>query len=334
MFNSTQAISLPRILVSPGEPAGIGPDICILAAQQAFAADIVTIGDPLLFARRAKQLELDLEIETCSLNNEPSINKPGVLKVLPISLDDECVAGKLNPKNAQFVLNVLNLAIDACLHKQAQAMVTGPIQKSILAQRINHFTGHTEYLAQKTQAALPVMMLATPGLRVALLTTHMPLSEVPSHVTKENLRQVLRVLHHDLTSLFAINNPKILVAGLNPHAGEDGHLGKEEINIISPVIHELQKAGLNLVGPLPADTLFTEKYLKDADAVLAMYHDQGLPVLKYKGFGNAINITLGLPIVRTSVDHGTALTLAGTGNANAQSLILAIETALKLSHEA
>ncbi|HFE39471.1 MAG TPA: 4-hydroxythreonine-4-phosphate dehydrogenase PdxA, partial [Gammaproteobacteria bacterium] len=191
-----------------------------------------------------------------------------------------------------------------------------------------------EYLAQKTQAALPVMMLATPGLRVALLTTHMPLSEVPSHVTKENLRQVLRVLHHDLTSLFAINNPKILVAGLNPHAGEDGHLGKEEINIISPVIHELQKAGLNLVGPLPADTLFTEKYLKDADAVLAMYHDQGLPVLKYKGFGNAINITLGLPIVRTSVDHGTALTLAGTGNANAQSLILAIETALKLSHEA
>jgi 4-hydroxythreonine-4-phosphate dehydrogenase len=323
-------MTLPRILISSGEPAGIGPDITLLAAQQTYDADIIAMGDPDLFAERARQLKLDIIINPCSLDVAPHIHEPGVLKVLPIDLRTLCETGVLNQGNARYVLDVLDRGIVACQKGQADALVTGPIQKSILTHQVKNFTGHTEYLADKTQSPLPVMMLATEGLRVALVTTHMPLSEVPSHITTENVSQVLEILHHDLEKQFGINNPKILVAGLNPHAGEDGHLGMEEINIISPVIQKYQNQGMNLIGPLPADTLFTEKYLKDADAVLAMYHDQGLPTLKYKGFGNAINVTLGLPIVRTSVDHGTALDLAGTGQANAQSMILAIKTACEI----
>ncbi len=324
-------MTLPRIIVSPGEPAGIGPDISLMAAQQSFGADIITIGDPKLFSQRAKQLNLDIKIQTCGLDDTPNKSKVGVLKVLPFSLNVPCKNGVLNPANAKYVLNVLDIAVNACMTEQVDAMVTGPIQKSVLTHQVENFTGHTEYLAEKTQAPLPVMMLATQGLRVALVTTHMPLSEVPRHITKTNLSQVLTILHHDLIKQFGIKKPKILVTGLNPHAGEDGHLGREEIDVIIPVIQELIKQGMNIVGPLAADTLFTEQYLKDADAVLAMYHDQGLPVLKYKGFGNAINVTLGLPIIRTSVDHGTALSLAGTGLANANSLTLAIETACDIS---
>jgi len=323
-------MTLPRILISAGEPAGIGPDIVLQAIQQQFNADIITVGDPNLFAYRAEQLNLDISVKLCSLTDTPSLQEPGVLKVLPIDINTKCNSGQLEPKNAKYVLNVLDTAINACMNSQANALVTGPIQKSVLTHEISNFTGHTEYLAEMTQSSLPVMMLATEGLRVALVTTHMPLSEITSHITKENVSQVLEILHRDLKSQFGISNPKIIVAGLNPHAGEDGHLGMEEIEIISPVIEHHKKLGMDVIGPLPADTLFTEKYLKDADAVLAMYHDQGLPVLKYKGFGNAINVTLGLPIIRTSVDHGTALELAGTGKANAQSMILAINTACEI----
>lgn len=317
----------PRIIVSPGEPSGIGPDISLISTQKAFNAEIFTVGDPALFAQRAKKLNLNVTIKACSIKDELPVNETGVLNVLPISLNTPSHCGKLDEANAQYVLDVLDTATNACLTQQADALVTGPIQKSVLTHRIPNFTGHTEYLAEKTSAPLPVMMLATKGLRVALVTTHMPLSEVPSHITHKNVTQVLTILHHDLEKQFGIKSPKILVAGLNPHAGEEGHLGREEIDVIIPVIEKLKMQGMNIIGPLPADTLFTEHYLKDADAVLAMYHDQGLPVLKYKGFGNAINVTLGLPIVRTSVDHGTALALAGTGKAKAQSLILAIETA-------
>jgi len=320
-------MTLPRIILSPGEPSGIGPDICLAAAQQSFEADIISIGDPDLFSQRAEALGLNIKIRSRSLNDAPRRSEAGVLNLLPIKLSTPCITGQLNADNAQYVLDVLDIATNACLNKQADALVTGPIQKSILTHRVPNFTGHTEYLADKTQAPLPVMMLATEGLRVALVTTHMPLKDVPSHITKDNVAQVLDILHHDLTHQFGIDNPRILIAGLNPHAGEDGHLGREEIEVIIPVIKSRQAQGMNIVGPLPADTLFTEQYLKDTDAVLAMYHDQGLPVLKYKGFGNAINVTLGLPIIRTSVDHGTALSLAGSGKANAQSLILAIETA-------
>ena len=328
-------MTISRILISAGEPAGIGPDIVLETilntSSQAFNdIELITIGDPNLFADRAKALNLDIKIELCSLDDTPSPHQSGILKILPIDLKSACEMGKLNTDNAKYVLDVLDTAIDACMNHKADALVTGPIQKSILTSEVNNFTGHTEYLADKTQSPLPVMMLATEGLRVALVTTHMPLSEVPTHITKKNISQVIEILHRDMEKQFGINNPKIVVAGLNPHAGENGYLGKEEIEVITPVIEQYQKQGLNISGPLPADTLFTEKYLKDADVVLAMYHDQGLPVLKYKGFGNAINVTLGLPIVRTSVDHGTALELAGTGTANSQSMKLAIQTACEI----
>jgi len=326
-------MTISRIIVSTGEPAGIGPDILLDAIQHNFDAEIVVIGDPELFAERAQQLNLPVNIEVCSLNDKPTQHRAGQLKILPLSLKAMCKAGQLDSKNARYVLDVLDLGIDACVNAQATALVTGPIQKSILTHEIENFTGHTEYLADRTKSALPVMMLATEGLRVALVTTHMPLSEVPSHITTENLSQVIEILHHDMKTQFGITNPKIVVAGLNPHAGEDGHLGREEIEIITPVIKHFIKQGMNLIGPLPADTLFTDKYLHDADVVLAMYHDQGLPVLKYKGFGNAINVTLGLSIVRTSVDHGTALELAGSGKANSQSMLLAINTACEITNE-
>jgi len=323
-------MNIPRIVISAGEPAGIGPDITLLSAQQNVDADVICIGDPDLFTQRAEQLGIAINIKTCSLEDQRAVTPAGTLKILPVSLQDGCRAGELNSKNGQYVLNVLDTGINACMNKQADALVTGPIQKSVLNHVVDHFSGHTEYLAEKTGAILPVMMLATEGLRVALVTTHMALSKVPECITRQSVKQVLDILHHDLKHFFGISDPRIIVAGLNPHAGEDGHFGHEEIEIISPVIEHAKRDGMNLLGPLPADTLFTPKYLDHADAVLAMYHDQGLPVLKYKGFGNAINVTLGLPIVRTSVDHGTALELAGTGRASATSMLLAINTALEI----
>jgi len=324
-------MKLPRVVISAGEPAGIGPDISLLCAQKNFHADIITIGDPELFRQRAEQLQLAIKITKIELEDERSTTAAGTLKVLPISLAKPCIPGQLDRANAPYVLNVLDQGIAACLNNQADALVTGPIQKSILNSIVKNFSGHTEYLAEQTDAPLPVMMLATKGLRVALVTTHMPLRKVAENITSTSVQQTLEILHHDLQHQFGILNPKILIAGLNPHAGEDGHLGTEDMEIITPVIEKCKKLGMKLQGPLPADTLFTEKYLADADAVLTMYHDQGLPVLKYKGFGNAINVTLGLPIIRTSVDHGTALDLAGTGQADEKSLLLAIQTALEIT---
>ncbi len=333
-------MTIPRLLLSTGEPAGIGPDIAILSAQHTFDADIITIGDPDLFQQRAKMLGVEINIEIASLDAPPSLKAArratpkNTLKVLPVNLEKAVTVGKLDEANARYVVNVLDKGIEACLSKKADAFVTGPLQKSIINTILPNFSGHTEYLAEKTAAELPVMMLATEGLRVALVTTHVPLMQVAALITKERVSQIIRILAHDLKNKFGIQHPKILVTGLNPHAGENGHLGTEEQEIIEPVIAQFRATGLDINGPYPADTLFTPKYLKDADAVLAMYHDQGLPVLKYKGFGNAINVTLGLPIIRTSVDHGTALDLAGTGKANPQSMILAINSALSIATSA
>jgi len=252
------------------------------------------------------------------------------LTVLPVELAEPVQCGKTNPLNSRYVLKTITKATKGCMDGLFDAMVTGPVHKGVINDAGFAFSGHTEYIAEIT-GGHPVMMLATPGLRVALVTTHLPLTEVSSAITHTRLRTVIRILEHDLRTRFNLDNPKILVCGLNPHAGENGHLGHEEIDIIEPVLEGLRQQGLNLQGPLPADTLFTPKYLASADAVLAMYHDQGLPVLKYIGFGKAVNITLGLPIIRTSVDHGTALDLAGTGKADIGSLLVALQTALTMA---
>lgn len=315
------------IAITPGEPAGIGPDLCIQLAQHSALENIVIIADPTLLETRAQQLGLTIQLREFNPAQPHCPLKKGELSVYPVSLHTPAESGQLNPENALYVLKTIELAVAGCLKGDFQALVTGPVQKSLINQAGFAFTGHTEYLANLCQQETVVMMLATTDLRVALATTHLPLSEVPAALTKSLLRQVITILHHDLQTKFGLCNPTILVSGLNPHAGESGHLGQEEINIIEPVIAEFTAQGLNLIGPLPADTLFTPKYLDNADAVLAMYHDQGLPVLKYKGFGKAVNITLGLPIIRTSVDHGTALDLAGTGQADTGSLQTAIDTA-------
>lgn len=319
------------LALTPGEPAGIGPDLCIQLAQtHSFPFELVVIADPTLLLERAQLLNLPLHIR----EYHSGVFAPaaaGELLVLPINTAAPCISGVLNPANAQYVLNTLERATAGCLNAEFQGLVTGPVQKSIINDAGIHFSGHTEFLAQRSGINTVVMMLATPGLRVALATTHIPLSAVSSTLTQDLLTRVLQILHHDLRQSFGIANPRIVVAGLNPHAGENGHLGSEEITIITPVLQALRMQGMQLIGPLPADTLFTPKYLDHADAVLAMYHDQGLPVLKYKGFGKAVNITLGLPFVRTSVDHGTALDLAGTGKAELGSLLAAIDTAIEMA---
>jgi 4-hydroxythreonine-4-phosphate dehydrogenase len=253
------------------------------------------------------------------------------MRVLHVPVAASVRCGQLDPANAGYVLRLLDAAIDGCVRSDFDAMVTAPVQKSVINDAGIAFTGHTEYLAERTGAPLPVMMLTSGSLRVALATTHLPLSAVSSAITRPLLEQVLRILDHDLRARFGITAPRILVCGLNPHAGESGHLGREEIEVISPVIEQLRQHGMQLIGPQPADTAFTPHMLQQADAVLAMYHDQGLPVIKHVGFSDAVNVTLGLPIVRTSVDHGTALNLAGTGKADAGSLISALELALTLA---
>ena len=319
-----------KIAITAGEPAGIGPDLLIQLAQHEALNDKVVIGDPKLFEQRAKQLDIPLTIETYQPKQATQKQK-NTLSFLPVSCGTTGQAGVLDKRNSAYVLDTIRLATQGCLDKTFTAMVTTPIHKGIINDAGINFTGHTEYLAALCQAELPVMMLATEGLRVALATTHLPLKEVSAAITKESLTQVIRILDHDLRTHFKISQPHILVCGLNPHAGEGGHLGMEEINIIEPTLNKLRQQGITLTGPLPADTLFTPRYLKQADAVLAMYHDQGLPVLKYVGFGKAINITLGLPIIRTSVDHGTALDLAGTGKADTGSLQAAIALAEQLT---
>ena len=299
-------------------------------AQQVWPAEIVVVADPVLLEQRARILRLPLRIETFDPRTAPVTTAPGVLKVLSVKLARAVVAGTLDRGNAAYVLETLRTAVTGCLDKTFDALITGPVHKGVINDAGIAFSGHTEFLAELTHTTQPVMMLMTPGLRVALVTTHLPLREVSPAITRLRLESVLRVLHHDLVTRFGILQPHILVCGLNPHAGEGGYLGNEEHDVIEPVLGALRAEGLHLTGPLPADTLFTPKNLEGADAVLAMYHDQGLPVLKHQGFGNAVNITLGLPILRTSVDHGTALDLAGTGRPDVGSLTAALHTALDL----
>ena len=321
----------PRIAITPGEPAGIGPDLICALAQHASDAELVAVCDPQLLTQRAQQLSLPLTLLPFDAAAAPQAQAAGTLHVLPVKLAAPVSAGTLNSANAPYVLETLREAAGLCRSGQAHAMVTGPVQKSVINDAGIGFSGHTEFLAEFCRAPLPVMMLVGGGLRVALATTHLPLRAVADAITAPLLEQVLRILDSDLRMHFGIATPRLLVCGLNPHAGESGHLGREELDVIIPVLERLRTEGLQLTGPLPADTLFTPKYLDQADAVLAMFHDQGLPVLKYAGFGSAVNVTLGLPIIRTSVDHGTALDLAGSGKADSGSLHAALALAVQLA---
>jgi 4-hydroxythreonine-4-phosphate dehydrogenase len=323
---------LPVIVITPGEPAGIGPDVVLALAQQDLPARVLCIADPALMHERAAQLGYAIQIQPIEDTHTLQPHQRNQLAVFPVQLTAPVTAGHLNSANAAYVLRCLDTAVNLIQKGDAQALVTGPVHKSIINDAGIAFSGHTEYLAELTHAT-PVMMLASQTLRVALATTHLPLSQVSQAITPASLEQVIRLLHADLKNKFGIAQPRILVCGLNPHAGEDGHLGREEIDVIQPVLQKLRRENFHLTGPLPADTLFTAKYLDQADAVLAMYHDQGLPVLKFSSFGNAINITLGLPIIRTSVDHGTALELAGTGKANASSMRTAFDLAVELARK-
>lgn len=324
-------MAVPRIAITTGEPAGIGPDIVLRAAQQAWDAELVVVADPSLLQERAHTLQLPIDLQIWSPDKPAQAHRPGTLKLHPVPLAVPVVAGILNPANAAYVIETLKQAVQGCMKGTYQAMVTGPVQKSVINDAGIPFTGHTELLAEETGTEQVVMMLATGQLRVALATTHLALKDVPGAITRALLLQTLGILHRDLQSKFGIAAPRIAVLGLNPHAGEGGHMGREEIETVIPVLEQLRATGMDLLGPLPADTAFNPKVLDNCDAVFAMYHDQGLPVLKYSGFGRAINITLGLPIIRTSVDHGTALDLAGTGAADWHSLEQALTIACQMS---
>jgi len=331
--------ALPRIALTAGEPAGVGPELVAALAASDLQADLVAITDANLLRRAAQQRGVDLQLE--SFDGSPRDRRaPGVLRCIDIALAVPAVPGELDAGNARYVLDTLARGADGCASGEFDAIVTGPVQKSIIADAGFAFTGHTEFFAQRAGCDV-VMLLAAPSvsgggrfggdLRVALATTHLPLSAVPGAITQAGLVRTLRILHDDLIGRFGVAAPRVAVLGLNPHAGEGGHLGREEIDTIIPAIEQLRAAGFDLVGPLPADTAFLPTQLARFDAVLAMYHDQGLPVLKHAGFGHAVNVTLGLPFIRTSVDHGTALDLAGTGKADASSLEAATRLALKLA---
>ncbi len=322
-----------RIAVTPGEPAGIGPDIVLAAAQQAWDAELVAICDLELLKQRVGLLNLNVSLQAISLDTPVQPHIPGTLKVLPVSLAAPCQPSILDPANASYVLETLHTAVKGCQNGDFAAMVTAPVQKSVINDAGVPFSGHTELLAQATGTEQVVMMLATGDLRVALATTHLPLKDVPTAITRELLESTLKILARDLKEKFALPYPRIAVLGLNPHAGEGGHMGREEIDTIIPALEHLRAGGMDLIGPLPADTAFNPKILENCDVVFAMYHDQGLPVLKYAGFGNAVNITLGLPIIRTSVDHGTALDLAGSGKAESGSLLAAMELAINMASQ-
>ena len=319
--------------MTSGEPAGIGPDLCVLIAQLNIAADITVIGDAQMLAQRAQLLGIKVNILAYEASQVAKQNSINSLKVLHIPTAAPVQAGNLNATNSAYVLNTLNCAIDGCTSGAFDAIVTAPVHKGVINDAGIAFTGHTEFFASKTNTPHVVMMLVGGGLRVALATIHLALKDVPNAITKDNLEATIRLLHADLMQKFGITNPRILVAGLNPHAGEDGYLGMEEIETINPVLAKLRVEGMQLIGALPADTLFTPKYLNNADCVLAMYHDQGLPVLKHVSFGGGVNVTLGLPIIRTSVDHGTALDLAGTGQIDIGSMQAAIELAIELANK-
>jgi 4-hydroxythreonine-4-phosphate dehydrogenase len=320
--------ALPLYITS-GEPAGIGPDICLDLALRQDARPLVVLADRQLLAQRAQLLNRQLTL--LEYTGQTQAAAPGQLYVQHVALNQPVVCGQLALQNADYVLRQLSLAADLALTQRSAGIVTAPVQKSVINQAGLAFSGHTEFFQQQAQVPQVVMMLATTGLRVALVTTHLALRQVADAITEARLRQVLEILIHDLRSKFKLKAPRILVCGLNPHAGEEGYLGDEEIKIINPVLTEYRQQGLDISLAMPADTLFTPQHLQHADAVLAMYHDQGLPVLKSQGFGEAINITLGLPFIRTSVDHGTALSLAGTGQAQSSSLMVATDLALEMA---
>ncbi len=320
-----------RIAITPGEPAGIGPELVVQLAQREQPVELVAVADPELLAQRAALLGLPLTLEPVDFDAPPRPQAAGSLKVLPVKLRAPSRPGTLDSANAAYVLETLASATDACRNGHCQALVTAPVHKGVINDGGVAFSGHTEYLAERCGVPKVVMMLATESLRVALATTHLPLRQVADAITDAGLSEVLGILRRSLRQQFGHSEPRILVLGLNPHAGEGGHLGHEEIDVIEPCLERLRASGMQLIGPLPADTAFTPHNLAQCDAVLAMYHDQGLPVLKAQGFGEAVNITLGLPIVRTSVDHGTALDLAGSGRADPGSLHAALRMAITLA---
>jgi len=317
----------PVIALTSGEPAGIGPDVCILLAQRLPPCRLVLIADPDMLHARARALKLRLDAQPWAGRAATSC----ALSVLPVKTAMPVYAGKLDRTNVPYVIETLTVALNGCLEHEFDAMVTAPVHKGVINQAGVAFSGHTEFLATHSGAPQVVMMLVAGRLRVALATTHIPLREVSRHITAARLEAVLRVVHQELRHKFGIVRPRMAVCGLNPHAGESGYLGREEVDVIAPVLERLRREGLRLRGPVPADTAFTPPQLAEVDAVLAMYHDQGLPVLKHYGFGRAVNVTLGLPIIRTSVDHGTALELAGSARADAGSLRAAVELALSLA---
>ena len=319
-----------RVVITPGEPAGIGPDLVIQLAQRDWPVELVICADDNLLTERAQQLGLPLTLLPYASDTPAKPQSAGTLTLLPVALHTNVIPGELNVANGQYVVETLTRACDGCLSGEFAALITGPVHKGIINDAGIAFTGHTEFFEQRAGASKVVMMLATEELRVALATTHLPLKAISDAITPDLLREVITILHDDLHNKFGIAEPHVLVCGLNPHAGEGGHIGTEEIDTIIPVLEEMRAKGMNLSGPLPADTLFQPKYLDHADAVLAMYHDQGLPVLKYQGFGRGVNITLGLPFIRTSVDHGTALELAGQGKADVGSFITALNLAIKM----
>ena len=314
------------LAVTPGDPAGVGLDLTLMLAQKRVQHRIVAVADRKLLEERAKQLDIDVAF----VEYKSSQKNLSEIECMHVDCNVSVKPGQADPEYAAYVLNTLDVAIDGCLSGEFDAMVTGPINKETIILSGVEFTGHTEYLAQRTNSSCPVMLLSDDKLRVALATIHIPLSQVAKHITRQRILDVARVLNHDLTTRFGIKHPRIGVCGLNPHAGEGGQLGTEEIDEIVPAIKQLQSENIGVAGPFPADTIFIKNRVSQYDAVLAMYHDQGLPVIKHAAFGEVVNITLGLPIVRTSVDHGTAYDLAGSGKADASSLLSAVSMAAKL----
>ncbi len=319
-----------RVVITPGEPAGIGPDLVVQLAQRDWPVELVVCADAGLLTERARQLGLPLTLRDYAPSLPAIAQQAGSLTLLPVALKAAVVPGQLNVENGPYVVDTLARACDGSLNGEFAALITGPVHKGVINDSGTPFTGHTEFFEERSHVNKVVMMLATEELRVALATTHLPIKAVSEAITPALLRDVITILHNDLVQKFGIRQPRILVCGLNPHAGEGGHMGTEEIDTIIPVLDEMRATGMDLRGPLPADTLFQPKYLDNADAVLAMYHDQGLPVLKYQGFGRGVNITLGLPFIRTSVDHGTALELAGQGKADVGSFITALNLAITM----
>ncbi len=320
---------IPRLYLTPGDPAGVGPELCLKIALLPWQSELIFVADPEVLQHYADLLDINIQITIWSPSIVPERHKPGIIKLLAVKTVSEVKPGELSEANASYVIETLNLAIKQLLDENTpSALITGPVHKGIINQAGIPFTGHTEFLAEKSATNQVIMMLSCSKFRVALVTTHLPLRDVPDAITQQKLHTVITLLHKEMQEKFQLDNPVIHICGLNPHAGESGHLGREEIKVIEPVVKALNDQGFKLKGPLPADTALTPAGLKGADVTLVMYHDQGLSVLKYAGFGEAVNITLGLPFLRVSVDHGTALDLAGSGKAKTGSMEAAINQAL------